>query len=95
MEVVPGLKREFDLVFIDADKQNYINYYNMTFDKVRSGGYFLFDNVLWSGKVLEPVAEKDTSTKILVELNKLIHEDDRVEEVLLPIRDGLLLARKK
>lgn len=95
MDLVPGLKREFDLVFIDADKQNYINYYNMTFDKVRSGGYFLFDNVLWSGKVLEPVKEKDTSTKTLLELNKLIHEDDRVEEVLLPIRDGLLLARKK
>ncbi|XOV67492.1 MAG: O-methyltransferase [Fluviicola sp.] len=95
MEVVPGLKREFDLVFIDADKQNYINYYNMTFDKVRSGGYFLFDNVLWSGKVLEPAKEKDISTKTLKELNELIHNDDRVEEVLLPIRDGLLLARKK
>ncbi|MDB2657499.1 O-methyltransferase [Crocinitomicaceae bacterium] len=95
MEVVPGLKREFDLVFIDADKENYINYYNMTFDKVRSGGYFLFDNVLWSGKVLTEPKENDTSTKILKELNKLIHKDDRVEEVLLPIRDGLLLARKK
>ncbi|PWL23478.1 MAG: methyltransferase, partial [Fluviicola sp. XM-24bin1] len=71
------------------------NYYNMTFDKVRSGGYFLFDNVLWSGKVLGPVKENDKSTKTLVELNQLIHEDDRVEEVLLPIRDGLLLARKK
>ncbi|MCR9173573.1 MAG: class I SAM-dependent methyltransferase [bacterium] len=95
MEVVPGLKREFDLVFIDADKHNYINYYNMTFDKVRSGGYFLFDNVLWSGKVIESVKENDTSTQTLMELNKMIHEDDRVEEVLLPIRDGLLLARKK
>lgn len=95
MEIVPGLKREFDLVFIDADKENYINYYKMTFDKVRSGGYFLFDNVLWSGKVIQPVSEKDTSTKTLMELNQLIHEDDRVEEILLPIRDGLLLARKK
>jgi len=95
MEIVPGLKREFDLVFIDADKQNYINYYHQTFDKVRSGGYFLFDNVLWSGKVIEPVKENDHSTKALMELNKLIHEDERVEEVLFPIRDGLLLARKK
>jgi len=95
MEIVPGLKREFDLVFIDADKSNYINYYNMTFDKVRSGGYFLFDNVLWSGKVLETVSEKDKDTQTLIELNDLIHNDDRVEEVLLPIRDGLLLARKK
>jgi len=95
MEVIPGLKREFDLVFIDADKENYINYYNMTIDKVRSGGYFLFDNVLWSGKVLVEAEEKDISTKTLKELNDLIHQDDRVEEVLLPIRDGLLLARKK
>lgn len=95
MEIVPGLKRDFDLVFIDADKSNYINYYNMVFDKVRPGGYILFDNVLWSGKVLEPVKEKDTDTKVLVELNKMIHEDDRLEEVLLPIRDGVLIARKK
>ncbi len=95
MDIVPGLKREFDLVFIDADKENYINYYNQTFDKVRPGGYFLFDNVLWSGKVIEPVDEKDIATKTLIELNALIHEDDRVEEVLLPIRDGLLLVRKK
>ena len=62
---------------------------------MRSGGYFLFDNVLWSGKVLEPIQKKDISTKTLVELNKIIHEDDRVEEILLPIRDGLLLVRKK
>lgn len=95
MEIIPGLKREFDLVFIDADKGNYINYYNLTFDKVRSGGYFIFDNVLWSGKVLEEIDEKDVDTKVLVELNDLIHNDDRVEEVLLPIRDGLLIARKK
>jgi len=95
MEIIPGLKREFDLVFIDADKGNYINYYNLTFDKVRSGGYFIFDNVLWSGKVLEEIDEKDLDTQVLVELNDLIHQDDRVEEVLLPIRDGLLIARKK
>ena len=95
MEIVPGLKRDFDMVFIDADKANYINYYNMVFDKVRPGGFILFDNVLWSGKVLEPVKEKDVDTKVLVELNKMIHEDDRVEEVLLPIRDGVLIARKK
>ena len=95
MEIIPGLKREFDLVFIDADKGNYINYYNLTFDKVRSGGYFIFDNVLWSGKVLEEIDEKDLDTQVLFELNDLIHQDDRVEEVLLPIRDGLLIARKK
>lgn len=95
MELIPGLKRQFDLVFIDADKSNYINYYNMVFDKVRPGGYILFDNVLWSGKVIQPVSEKDKDTKVLVELNEIIHNDDRVQEVLFPIRDGLLVARKK
>ncbi len=95
MEIVPGLKREFDIVFIDADKSNYINYYNMVFDKVRPGGYIMFDNVLWSGKVLKEVKPNDKDTKVLVELNKMIHEDDRVQEVLFPIRDGLLIARKK
>ena len=95
MEIIPELKREFDLVFIDADKSNYINYYNMVFDKVRSGGYILIDNVLWSGKVIEDIAPDDIDTKVLVELNKMIHEDNRVQEVLLPIRDGLLLVRKK
>jgi predicted O-methyltransferase YrrM len=95
LELIPGLKREFDIVFIDADKSNYINYYNLTFDKVRPGGYFMFDNVLWSGKVLNDVNSADKDTKVLVELNKMIHEDDRVQEVLFPIRDGLLIARKK
>jgi predicted O-methyltransferase YrrM len=95
MEIVPGLKREFDIVFIDADKSNYIDYYNMVFDKVRPGGYIMFDNVLWSGKVLKEVKPNDKDTKVLVELNKMIHKDDRVQEVLFPIRDGLLIARKK
>lgn len=95
MEIIPGLKRQFDLIFIDADKSNYINYYNLVFDKVRSGGYILIDNVLWSGKVIEPIAKEDIDTQVLVDLNKLIHEDERVQEVLLPIRDGLLLVRKK
>ena len=95
MEIIPGLKREFDLVFIDADKSNYINYYNLVIDKVRSGGYIIVDNVLWSGKVIENVAEDDVDTKVLVELNDLIHGDERVQEVLLPIRDGLMIVRKK
>ncbi len=95
MEIIPGLKREFDLVFVDADKGNYINYYQMVFDKVRPGGYIIFDNVLWSGKVLETPADNDVDTKVLIELNDLVHKDSRVEEVLFPIRDGLLIARKK
>lgn len=95
MEIIPKIDETFDLVFIDADKSNYLNYYNMVIDKVRPGGYILIDNVLWSGKVLEPVAEDDIDTQVLVELNKTIHEDERVQEVLLPIRDGLFLIRKK
>lgn len=94
-EIVPGLKRSFDLVFIDADKSNYINYYNLVFDKVRSGGYILFDNVLWSGKVLEKPASDDKDTQVLIELNNLLQSDDRIQNVLFPIRDGLMVVRKK
>jgi predicted O-methyltransferase YrrM len=81
------------LVFIDADKENYINYFHLIVPMMNKGGIILSDNVLWSGKVLEPISEKDTSTKILVEYNKLINEDARVETVLLPIRDGLTVTR--
>ncbi len=95
IEIIPSLKREFDIVFIDADKYNYISYYNIVFDKVRPGGYIIFDNVLWSGKVIKEVKPNDKDTLTLLELNKLIHEDHRVQEVLFPIRDGLLVARKK
>ena len=95
MRIIPELDESFDLVFIDADKSNYLNYYHMVMDKIPSGGYILIDNVLWSGKVLEPPEEGDVDTRVLIELNKIIHEDERVQEVLLPIRDGLLLVRKK
>lgn len=91
-DIIPELKRQFDIVFIDADKSNYIMYYNQVFDKVRAGGYFIFDNVLWSGKVIDNSTDQDTQT--LRQLNTLIHQDSRVQEVLLPIRDGLLIARK-
>lgn len=95
MEIIPALDEEFDIVFIDADKKNYINYYNLVFDKVRKGGYIIADNVLWSGKILEGYEKTDKSTQIIMDYNKLIHEDDRVQEVLLPVRDGLMIARKK
>jgi caffeoyl-CoA O-methyltransferase len=95
MEIIPTLNGEYDLVFIDADKSNYINYYNMVFDKVKKGGYIIIDNVLWSGKVIEEVEKGDVDTQVLIDLNKLIHEDERVQEVLFPIRDGLMIARKK
>ena len=95
MEIIPTLQEEYDLVFIDADKSNYINYYNLVFDKVAKGGYIIIDNVLWSGKVVEEVESGDVDTRVLIDLNRLIHEDDRVQEVLFPIRDGLMIARKK
>jgi predicted O-methyltransferase YrrM len=95
MDLVPSMNERFDLVFIDADKSNYINYYNMVMDKLSIGGYIIIDNVLWSGKVLEDVEPNDKDTEVLKELNKMVHKDPRVQEVLLPIRDGLLVIRKK
>ena len=95
MEIVPTLETEFDLVFIDADKRNYGNYYDMIIDRMPSGGYILLDNVLWSGKVIEEVDPKDVDTIELIALNRRLQEDDRVQNVLLPIRDGLTILRKK
>ena len=83
----------FDIVFIDADKENYLNYYHLVFDKVRKGGYIIADNVLWSGKVVGE-GKKDKDTKAIMEYNDFVHNDDRVENVLFPIRDGLHIARK-
>lgn len=94
LNLIPNLKRSFDLVFVDADKANYISYYHLLFDKIRPGGYLIFDNVLWSGKVLGEIDPKDTETSVLHELNKLIAADVRVQPVLLPLRDGLLIVRK-
>jgi caffeoyl-CoA O-methyltransferase len=95
MEIIPSLNDVFDLVFIDADKANYVNYYNMVIDKVRPGGYIIADNVLWSGKVLENYESLDKDTKVIMDYNRIVHEDSRVQEVLLPIRDGLMICRKK
>lgn len=95
LDIIKTLDRQYDIVFIDADKENYINYYNAVFDKVSLGGYIIADNVLWSGKVLDQnEIEKDPDTKILVEYNEKITNDERVENVLFPIRDGLMIARK-
>ena len=94
LEVIPSLNETWDLVFIDADKQNYIEYYEMVLPLVKSGGYIILDNVLWSGKVTDS-QKNDKDTVLLRKLNTLIHTDERVEEVLLPIRDGLMIARKK
>jgi predicted O-methyltransferase YrrM len=94
LEVIPTLNETWDLVFIDADKQNYLEYYEMVMPLVKSGGYIILDNVLWSGKVTDS-EKNDKDTVLLRNLNTLIHADERVEEVLLPIRDGLMIARKK
>jgi len=91
-EIIPTLNETFDLVFIDADKPNYSNYYRLIFDKVRAGGFIIADNVLWSGKVLD--AEKDENTQALHDFNEMVQADDRVSNVLLPIRDGLMVICK-
>jgi len=95
LDIIPKLNKTFDLVFIDADKENYANYFHTIIDKLNKGGIILSDNVLWSGKVLETKFKKeDTSTPALIEYNKLLKEDKRVETVMLPIRDGLTISRK-
>jgi len=94
-EILLTLEAGIDLVFIDADKGNYLNYYNMVFDKINPGGYILADNVLWSGKVLEEVSPEDEETATLKKFNTFVQQDERVENILLPVRDGLMLIRKK
>ena len=93
IDVIPTIETNFDLVFIDADKENYLNYYELIVPKMNKGGIILSDNVLWSGKVVESLKEGDLSTKILLEYNKRLKDDIRVETVLLPIRDGLTVSR--
>jgi predicted O-methyltransferase YrrM len=93
VDIIPTLETKFDLVFIDADKENYLNYYELIVPKMNKGGIILSDNVLWSGKVVEPLKEGDLSTKILLEYNQRLKNDPRVETVLLPIRDGLTVSR--
>ena len=95
LEVIPKLDKTFDLVFIDADKPNYVNYFHLIIDKLNSGGVILSDNVLWHGKVIEKLDPKDHSTIAVLEYNSLLKEDSRIETVLLPIRDGLTISRKK
>lgn len=95
LEVIPKLNKTFDLVFIDSDKPNYVKYFHLVIDKLNSGGILLSDNVLWHGKVVDKLDPKDLSTKAVLEYNNLLIEDSRIETVLLPIRDGLTISRKK
>ena len=92
LQIIPTLTSIFDLVFIDADKENYSNYFDLIFDKVAVGGFILADNVLWSGKVLDTKPDKDT--RAILEFNRKIQNDERVENILLPVRDGVMLIRK-
>jgi predicted O-methyltransferase YrrM len=91
---IPQLEGSFDLIFIDADKENYMHYYEMLLPKLKLGGWMLIDNVLWSGKVVEPIKANDIETLTLLELNKKVTEDSRVDNLLLSIRDGLMLVRR-
>lgn len=95
LDIIAQLDVTFDLVFIDADKTNYSNYFHLVIDKLNSGGIILSDNVLWHGKVVKPLEEKDSSTKAVLEYNTLLKTDERIETVVLPIRDGLTISRKK
>ena len=94
-KIIKALNNKYDLVFIDADKENYSNYFDLIIDKVNAGGIIIADNVLWSGKVIEPIDEKDIETKAIVAFNKKIQEDKTVENVLVPVRDGLMVMRKR
>jgi predicted O-methyltransferase YrrM len=93
--VIPDIAEPIDLVFIDADKKNYLSYYHLLIDKLSTGGLIIADNVLWSGKITMPASDMDRETLALHEFNNFIQNDERVENMLLPIRDGLMVIRKK
>ncbi len=95
LDVIPTIEGPFDMVFIDADKENYLNYYEVVLPKVRTGGFIIADNVLWYGKVFNPDALEDKETRGIAEFNEYIRNDKRIEHLLLPIRDGLMMIRKR
>ncbi len=92
--IIKNINEKFDLVFLDADKENYIEYYELVIEKVKKGGLIIADNVLWTGKVVEPKKDDDELTQYLIDFNKMINEDDRVENIILPLRDGLNVILK-
>jgi caffeoyl-CoA O-methyltransferase len=94
MKIIPTLDEVWDLVYIDADKSNYLNYYKLVFDRVRPGGFILADNVLWDGKVLDSNT-RSRDTHGIIDFNEFVMKDDRVENLLLPFRDGIMVVRKK
>lgn len=93
-KIIPTIDQQFDLVFIDADKREYCDYYNLVFNHIPVGGFILADNVLWDGKVIEPEAVNEEQTRGILEFNDLIQNDSRVQNVILPVRDGIMLVQK-
>jgi predicted O-methyltransferase YrrM len=93
-QIIPSINQSFDLVFIDADKREYCEYYNLVFDKIPVGGFLLADNILWSGKVVDPESVDEAQTHGIIEFNNLVQNDVRVKNVILPVRDGIMLVQK-
>ncbi len=94
LELIKTINGTFDLVFIDADKENYLNYYKLVFDKVRTGGFILADNAFWSGKVFQKQKATDKEVDGIIEFNEFVQADVRVENMILPLRDGIMMVRK-
>jgi predicted O-methyltransferase YrrM len=95
IEIIPTINKTFDLVFIDGEKSEYLNYYNVTIDKVKKGGFIIADNVLWNNKVIDSSDRNENSTKGILSFNDFVNSDSKVEKVIIPLRDGLMLIRKK
>lgn len=93
-QIIPSLKQQFDLVFIDADKREYCEYYHLVFDRIAVGGFLLADNILWNGKVVDPEEADDEQTRGILDFNDLVHNDKRVQNAILPVRDGIMLIQK-
>jgi caffeoyl-CoA O-methyltransferase len=93
-KIIPTISQQFDLVFIDADKREYCDYYKLVFNQIPVGGFILADNVLWDGKVIDPEAAGEEQTRGILEFNDLIQNDSRVQNVILPVRDGIMLVQK-
>ena len=92
-DILENLDESYDIVFIDADKENYIEYFNLVSERLNNNGIIISDNVLWSGKVLNSPSKNDEETNILIEFNKTLNEDERFETIILPLRDGLSISR--
>lgn len=94
LDIIPFIEEDWDIVFLDADKENYINYYKLVIEGLKPGAYIIADNVLWSGKILDELEKMDVETLALYNYSKMVTEDPRVQNVLFPVRDGLQIARK-